>query len=98
MNVPEQIRERLLQALQPVSLDIGDDSALHAGHAGARSGGGHYRVDVVSDAFAGKNRVARQRMIYEALGTMMQHEIHALAIRARTAEEAANQPTDKETR
>ena len=44
------------------------------------------------------NRVARQRMIYEALGTMMQHEIHALAIRARTAEEAANQPTDKETR
>lgn len=98
MSVIEQIRERLQQALQPTALAIGDDSALHAGHAGARSGGGHYRVDIVSEAFAGKSRVTRQRMIYQALGTMMQHEIHALAIRARTAAEAANQPIDKENR
>lgn len=98
MNVPEHIRERLQQALQPVSLDIVDDSARHAGHAGARSGGGHYRVDIVSDVFAGKSRVSRERMVYQALGTMMQHEIHALAVRARTAEEAVNPPTDKETR
>lgn len=81
-----------------MSLDIGDDSALHAGHAGAQSGGGHYRVYVVSDAFAGKNTVARHRMVYEALGEMMRREVHALAIRARTADEAANQPTEKETR
>lgn len=81
-----------------MSLDIGDDSALHAGHAGAQSGGGHYRVYIVSDAFAGKNTVARHRMVYEALGEMMRREVHALAIRARTADEAANQPTEKETR
>ncbi|AUM00035.1 MAG TPA: BolA family protein [Pseudothauera hydrothermalis] len=97
MNVSEKIRERLQQALQPVSLRIVDDSARHAGHAGARSGGGHYQVDIVSDTFLGKNRLTRQRMVYQALGTMMQHEIHALAIRARTVAEADNQPTDKET-
>lgn len=85
------MRDRLA-ALHPVEIEIGDDSALHAGHAGARSGGGHYNLHIVSDAFEGKNTVARHRLIYAALGEMMKGEIHALAIRAQTAEEA-KQPT-----
>ncbi|HMV17442.1 MAG TPA: BolA family protein [Zoogloea sp.] len=87
MSVPDTIRTRL-QSLAPLTLDIVDDSALHAGHAGARAGGGHYRLSIVSTAFAGRNTVARHRMIYDALGDMMRHEIHALAIHARTPEEA----------
>ncbi|BAL25046.1 BolA family transcriptional regulator [Azoarcus sp. KH32C] len=95
MSVIEEIRARLA-ALEPVSVDIGDDSHLHAGHAGARSGG-HYRVTVVSDHFAGKTKVARQRMIYDALGDLMRTSVHALAIDgALTAEEANSQPTRKE--
>lgn len=74
--------------LDPVAIEIEDDSARHAGHAGAKSGGGHYNLDIISDAFDGKNTVARHRMIYAALGDMMKGEIHALAIRAKTAEEA----------
>ncbi len=73
------------------ALEINDDSALHAGHAGAREGGGHYRVFIVSPAFQGCSRVLRQRMIYAALGDMMKKEIHALAIRALSAEEATKQ-------
>ncbi|WP_408003425.1 BolA family protein [Pseudothauera rhizosphaerae] len=98
MSVVERIRSRLQETLAPSFIDVGDDSALHAGHAGARSGGGHYRLEIVAEAFAGKNTVARHRMIYAALGEMMGGDIHALAIRARTAAEAANQPTEKETR
>jgi len=93
----DRIRERLA-GLAPLFLEIEDESALHAGHAGARGGGGHYRLSIVSEHFRGKNTVARHRLIYEALGEMMRTEIHALAIRARTAEEAGQQPTDKETR
>ena len=89
------MRERLA-VLAPLALDIQDDSALHAGHAGARAGGGHYRLTVVSDAFAGKNTIARHRLVYEALGEMMRHQIHALAIRALTADEAGNSPNNKE--
>lgn len=85
------MRDRLA-ALHPIEIEIGDDSALHAGHAGARSGGGHYNLHIVSAAFEGKNTVARHRLIYAALGEMMKGEIHALAIRAQTAEEA-KQPT-----
>lgn len=91
------IRERLA-VLEPLALEIQDDSALHAGHAGAASGGGHYRLTIVSDAFAGRNTVARHRLIYEALGEMMRKEIHALAIRALTGDEAAAQSTKKEDR
>lgn len=87
MNVIDRMQQRL-GSLQPLSVQIGDDSALHAGHAGARSGGGHYNLHIVSAAFAGKNTVARHRMIYAALDDMMKGEIHALAIRAQTAEEA----------
>ena len=86
MNVMDEIRARLA-GLQPVSLELIDDSHLHAGHAGARSGGGHYRLTIVSTAFQGKNTVARHRIIYDALGELMRKEIHALAIQARSPEE-----------
>jgi BolA protein len=74
----------LLAVLQPEKIEIVDDSHLHAGHAGAREGGGHYRLKIVSGEFAGKSTVARHRMIYSALGDMMKHEIHALNITACT--------------
>lgn len=89
--VVERIRERLAAALPSELIEIGDDSALHAGHAGARDGGGHYRLTIVSPAFEGRNTVARHRMIYQALGDMMKTDIHALAIRALTAIEATKQ-------
>lgn len=82
----DEIRQRLA-VLTPVKVELIDDSALHAGHAGARSGGGHYRLSIVSAAFAGKNTVSRHRMIYDALGDMMRKEIHALAIQAETPED-----------
>jgi BolA protein len=93
MNVARSI-EQGLAALQPSRLDIADDSALHAGHEGAKGGGGHYRLTIVSPHFAGKNTLARHRMIYAALGTMMQAQIHALAIRAYAPgeEESFSQP------
>lgn len=77
----DKMRARLA-TLDPTEVEIGDDSALHAGHAGAKSGGGHYRLRIVSPAFAGKSTVARHRLVYDALGDMMQREIHALAIQA----------------
>jgi BolA protein len=95
MTTAEQIRQRLA-VLAPRSIEIVDDSALHAGHAGARSGGGHFRLTIVSEQFLGKNTVARHRLVYDALGEMMRTQIHALAIRALTAGEAGLQPTDKE--
>jgi BolA family transcriptional regulator, general stress-responsive regulator len=85
----ERIRALLAAALDPVSLEVTDDSHRHAGHAGARGGQGHFSVDVVSPAFAGKLPLARHRLVYAALGTMMQADIHALSIRARTPDEAA---------
>ena len=77
----------LLEALRPTQIEIIDESHNHAGHAGAREGGGHYRLHIVSAQFAGKPTVARHRMIYSAIGEMMKHEIHALNITARTSEE-----------
>ena len=76
------IRERLTAALAPQRIDVQDDSADHAGHAGARSGGGHFQVTIVSAAFAGKSLVDRHRMVYDALGAAMRDDIHALVIRA----------------
>lgn len=78
-----------LSALQPVKVEIIDDSHKHAGHAGARDGGGHYRLNIVSAQFAGKPTVARHRMIYSALGEMMKQDIHALNITASTPEETS---------
>ena len=83
-----RMRELLRAAFAPVALDIIDDSHKHIGHAGARGGQGHFSVDIVSDAFAGMGPVARHRAVYAALGTMLQTDIHALAIRARTPDEA----------
>jgi BolA protein len=78
----------LLAALEPVSLDIIDESHKHAGHAGARDGGGHFVLNIISGRFAGKNTVARHRMIYSALEPMMKQEIHALTIQAQTPDES----------
>ena len=77
----EVIRERLA-ALNPLTLDLRDESEQHAGHAGAASGGGHWQLTIVSEAFRGKTPVARHRMIYEALGDLMKRDIHALTIEA----------------
>jgi BolA protein len=86
------IRSRLSTALAPVaSIDVRDDSAQHAGHAGA-SAGGHYSVTIVAAVFAGKPRVARHRMVYDALADALQRGIHALAITAYTPEEAGSLP------
>lgn len=82
----DQMYERL-GVLTPLAIDIADDSALHAGHAGARNGGGHYRLEIVSPGFAGKATMARHRMVYDALGSLMQREIHALSITAKAPEE-----------
>lgn len=82
------IRSALEAELSPLSLDVRDDSAAHAGHAGAiQHGGGHYSVHIVSEAFAGKTQVQRHQMVYRALGTLMQSDIHALIIKASTPEE-----------
>ena len=86
MASEQAIRERLA-ALQPVSLDLRDESAQHAGHAGARPGGGsHWHLAIVAEAFRGKNAVARHRMVYEALGDLMESDIHALRIEASAPE------------
>ena len=79
----ERIRAALDAALAPVSLDVRDDSARHAGHEGARDGRGHFDVEIVSEAFAGLAPLARHRRVYAALGDMMTTDIHALSIRAR---------------
>jgi BolA family transcriptional regulator, general stress-responsive regulator len=92
MNSPdtrlERIRARLTEALAPEQLELGDDSALHAGHAGAASGGGHYRVRVVSARFEGLKLVMRHRLVYDSVHDMMHAEIHALAITALAPSEA----------
>lgn len=76
------IRERLA-VLAPSVLELIDESHLHAGHAGARSGGRHYRLSIVSEQFAGRRTMERHRIIYAALGDLMQRNIHALSIIAR---------------
>ncbi|HUL97702.1 MAG TPA: BolA family protein [Usitatibacter sp.] len=82
------IRERLA-ALRPVSVDLRDESAQHAGHAGARPGEStHWQLTIVSEAFRGKSAVARHRMIYEALGDLMKRDIHALRIEASAPEQS----------
>jgi BolA protein len=89
-----QIRARLTQALQPESLEIIDESAKHAGHAGAASGGGHFIVHIVAAEFQDKPLIQRHRLVYDALGDMMQRDIHALSIQAATPGEF--QPTKPE--
>ena len=81
MSVVELMRQRLAR-LEPESVEIQDESARHAGHEGAKGGGGHYQIVIVSRQFAGQPAQRRHRMVYDALGPMMQKEIHALAIQA----------------
>ena len=85
----ERIRVLLQEALAPTVLDLVDESHLHAGHAGAASGGSHYRLTIVAPAFSGLNLVRRHRLVYDSVHLMMQHEIHALAITALTPDELA---------
>jgi len=80
------IRE-MLAPLAPESLEILDESGEHIGHEGARDGGGHYQVIIVSEAFSGKPAVTRHRMIYSALSPLMHKDIHALAIKAYAPDE-----------
>jgi BolA protein len=81
------IRQRLSAHLDPESIEIEDQSHLHAGHAGAASGGGHFEVVVVTQDFSGLNMLARHRLVYDALGEAMHNEIHALSIKAYTPDE-----------
>ncbi|MGF1613928.1 MAG: BolA family protein [Gammaproteobacteria bacterium] len=81
------IRERLSRALSPVTLEITDESHKHVGHAGAKGGGGHFSVLVVAAGFAGKTLLERHRLVYYALGDAMQHEVHALSIKALAPDE-----------
>lgn len=83
----DEMRQRL-SVLNPVDLEIEDESARHAGHEGARGGGGHFRMRIVTAAFAGKSTLERHRMVYDALGPLMRREIHALSVRAQTPDEA----------
>ena len=86
MNRVEAIRERL-QSLAPLQLDIVDESHKHAGHEGARDGRGHFAVRIVSAAFEGKMLLARHRLVYDALGTLMTTDIHALSLKAQAPSE-----------
>lgn len=76
------IDQRLRETFAPEALEIEDDSAAHAGHAGARSGKGHFNVLIVAEAFTGKPLLERHRMVYEALGELMHTDIHALSVKA----------------
>jgi BolA protein len=86
MGTAERIRERLA-SLAPEQVEITDDSAAHAGHAGAASGGGHFHLTIVSNRFAGQTAVGRHRLIYQALGDLMGSHIHALSITALAPDE-----------
>jgi BolA protein len=86
MSTIDDIKSRL-SALHPAHIEITDDSASHAGHAGAQSGGGHFFLTIVSEQFAGQLTLARHRAIYDLLGDLMQSKIHALSIKAHTPDE-----------
>jgi BolA protein len=89
MTYAERIRDKLTAAFAPVTLDIADDSARHAGHAGARPGGEtHFTVTLVSDRFAGQSRLERQRAVYKVLSEELKERVHALALNLATPEEA----------
>jgi BolA protein len=88
--IAEVIRDKLIEAFRPSRLEVEDDSARHAGHAGARAGGeSHFNVLIESAAFAGTAKVARQRMVYRALADELAGPVHALSVRALAPGEAA---------
>jgi BolA protein len=80
----ERMRAALTAALSPTHLEVIDDSPKHVGHEGAKDGRGHFTVEIASPAFAGKPPLQRHRMVYDALGAMMQTDIHALSIKVLT--------------
>ena len=89
MAITERVRlidERLRQHLEAIHVEVIDDSVLHADHLGAQGGGGHFRVLVVSPRFEGASRVAAQRMVYAALGDLLEHDIHAVQMQTLTPE------------
>lgn len=83
----QQIEQRLTDVLAAENVDVIDESHMHAGHAGAKTGLGHFNVTVVAEAFAGKTLIQRHRQVYDALGEMMQTDIHALSIKAYTPDQ-----------
>lgn len=87
MNRVDAIRIQLEESFTPTHLDIEDDSAAHAGHAGARDGKGHFNVVIVSTEFEGKTLIQRHRMVYKALSNLLETDIHALSIQAFTPEQ-----------
>jgi len=82
-----RIEHKLRERLGAAHVEVADESRLHAGHAGAASGGGHFRAVIVCERFAGLSRVAAQRLVFEALGDEMRAEIHALSMRTLTPEQ-----------
>ena len=93
MKVADTMRRTLTERFAPVRLDIIDNSHRHAGHAGARpEGETHFTVEVVATAFAGRSRVDRQRLVYDALADLLRERVHALALRTLTPEEDRARP------
>jgi BolA protein len=87
INREQQIRQCLEEIFQPTDLLLKDQSHMHAGHEGAKDGKGHFDVMIVSQAFDGKSRIQRHRMVYDALGSLLESDIHALRIKAHTPAE-----------
>ena len=93
--MPEATVDRIrtkLAGLEPLAIDVRDDSASHVGHAGAASGGGHYQLRLVSARFAGQSKIARHRLVYDLLADLMQREIHALAMNLQAPDEVERAP------
>jgi len=86
----DMIRNRLIETFTPIECQLVDESAMHAGHAGAASGGGHYRLHLVSARFEGQSRLNRHRLVYDCLHDMMHTAIHALAITATAPSEVSS--------
>ena len=93
MTVQDTLRAKLAAALKPTRIEIVDESHLHAGHAGARpEGETHFRIEIVSAAFAGQSRVARQRLVYGIVAEELRTRVHALALSTRTPQELRESP------
>lgn len=92
----DELQQRISAALAGATLQIIDDSHLHAGHAGASGGAGHYRVRIVHPTFAGLNRLARHRLVYDAVADWMPARVHALSIEALSPQEASAKPKDNQ--
>lgn len=90
--VPEELQARLGERFRGAMVSVVDDSHLHAGHKGAEGGAGHFTVNIVSEDFAGLGRLARHRLVYDAVADWMPHRIHALVIKAATPAELADRP------